>query len=342
MLKNMKFRTQLFLGNGIILLLMIVIASIVYQSINSLLKTSDWVTFTHQILEQGEALQKLLRDMQTGMRGFLITGHEEFLEPYNNGKDQFESILVNTQTTIAQTSGLTEIIELLEKVHKIEAQWHKQVAEVVIAKRRKLVKGAKDTDYLEEFLSTGVGKNIMDELRTTLDKLRQQWAHTEDKEGELLVISIAKDMIDQETGERGFLVTGREEFLEPFTAGQNNLKTHMNQLEQRLLGNAEGIHLLNKVKQLAEQWLEKSALPAINARREINKNTVSLKDIAAFISTGNDKKLVDEAEKVLDQFIAKEKELLKARSEKAKLTANQAIQVTLFGKGIIKSSIRKS
>lgn len=251
MLKNMKFRTQLFLGNGIILLLMIVIAGVVYQSIHSLLRTSEWVTFTHEILEQGEALQKLLRDMQTGMRGFLITGQEDFLDPYKKGIERFEEIIVNTKNTISHTSELIELVELLEEVRQIKIQWHQQVAEVAIAKRRKLVQGAKDADYLEELLSAGAGKNIMDELRKILNKLRKRLQNVDDKEGEILVISIAKDLVDQETGQRGFLVTGREEFLEPFNAGQKNLKTHLAQLEQRLLGSAEGIKLLNKVKMLS-------------------------------------------------------------------------------------------
>jgi len=331
MLKNMKFRTQLFLGNGIILLLMIVIAGVVYQSINSLLRTSEWVTFTHEILEQGEALQKLLRDMQTGMRGFLITGQEDFLDPYKKGNERFEEIITNTQKTISNTSELAELVELLEKIRQIEIQWHQQVAEVAIAKRRKLVQGAKDADYLEELLSAGAGKNIMDELRTTLNKLRKRLQQVDDKEGEILVVSITKDLVDQETGERGFLVTGREEFLEPFNDGQKNLKKHLAQLEQRLLGSAEGIKLLNKVKMLSKQWLEKAALPEIAVRREMNKNTVSLKDITAFISKGEDKRLIDEAQQLLSQFVAKEKELLEIRKQKANTTAQQAIYVTLFG-----------
>ncbi|UBF30614.1 CHASE3 domain-containing protein (plasmid) [Kovacikia minuta CCNUW1] len=30
-------------------------------------------------------LQKLLLDIETGFRGYLLTGRQEFLEPYNQG-----------------------------------------------------------------------------------------------------------------------------------------------------------------------------------------------------------------------------------------------------------------
>lgn len=63
----------------------------------------------------------------------------------------------------------------------------------------------------------------------------------------------------------------------------------------------------------------------------MNKNTVSLKDITAFISKGEDKRLIDEAQQLLSKFITKEKELLETRKQKANTTAQQAIYLTLFG-----------
>jgi methyl-accepting chemotaxis protein len=327
----MKFHTQLLLGNGVVLTLVIIIAAVVYQSVNSLLETSKWVTFTHEVIEKGESLQKLVRDQQTGMRGFLITGQEVFLEPYNNGKEQFEKLIFDVKETIQQHSGVTELVDLLDTAHEKNIQWHEEVAQPIIAKRRKIVKGAKDIEYLEELLGAGLGKSIMDEIRVTLDKLRSNLKQREDRSAEILLISIAKDMIDQETGERGFLVTGREEFLEPYQAGQKALEGHLVDLKPYLMNEPENIKLFNKVKSLATQWVEKAAKPEIAVRREVNKNTVTLKDIAAFITSGNDKKLVDEIQKQLEDFNKKEKELLVVRREAAEATVDRTIYITLFG-----------
>ena len=41
---------------------------------------------------------------------------------------------------------------------------------------------------------------------------------------------IAKAMVDQETGQRGFLITGKEEFLKPYETGKKNLKKSIGEL----------------------------------------------------------------------------------------------------------------
>ena len=54
----MKFRTKLYLGNGAIMMLMIIIAIIVYFSINLLIETSRWVEHTHEVIGNGKNLEK--------------------------------------------------------------------------------------------------------------------------------------------------------------------------------------------------------------------------------------------------------------------------------------------
>ncbi len=38
---------------------------------------------------------------------------------------------------------------------------------------------------------------------------------------------LRKGMVDMETGERGFLITSKDEFLEPYEQGQKALKQHV-------------------------------------------------------------------------------------------------------------------
>ena len=48
--------------------------------------------------------------------------------------------------------------------------------------------------------------------------------------GEALVRAMAKSMVDQETGQRGFLITGKDEFLEPFYLGQKEMVIYLMQI----------------------------------------------------------------------------------------------------------------
>jgi len=46
----MKIRTRLFLTNGVILTLLILIAGVMYQSTQSFISTSQWVTHTNEVI----------------------------------------------------------------------------------------------------------------------------------------------------------------------------------------------------------------------------------------------------------------------------------------------------
>ena len=76
MFKNMKFRTQLVLGNSVVLLMIIIVGIVVYFSLNSLIQNSKWVAHTHEVIEHGETLVAEMVNMETGMRGFLVGGKD--------------------------------------------------------------------------------------------------------------------------------------------------------------------------------------------------------------------------------------------------------------------------
>ncbi len=50
-----------------------------------------WVDHTDQVLDQSARLLKLLVDVETGMRGYLVTGDETLLQPYLEGTKRFDS-----------------------------------------------------------------------------------------------------------------------------------------------------------------------------------------------------------------------------------------------------------
>jgi methyl-accepting chemotaxis protein len=328
MFKNLNFKTQLYLGNGTVLVLMIIIAVVVYQSIHSLISTSRWVTYTYDVIEQGRILQKSLTDMETGERGFLLTGKEAFLEPYSKGKEIFEEVVVKAQKMIEHNQ---ELVELLEKTHELADQWDETVAMPAIEKRKQIADGIKDARYLEEFLSTGVGKNIMDEIQQILEQLQKQTTDSNNQTVELLLVSLAKKLFEQESGQRGFLITGKEDFLQPYNTGITALEKQLQMLEQHWAEKPANLQQINKLRQLINQWREKAVAPELAVRREMNKNTMHFQDIIAPIEKGDGKKLMDKAQALLESFIAQEKKLLAERQENTMQKAHFAIYVSLYG-----------
>ncbi len=56
--------------------------------VNYLLSLSRWVEATDNIIGSSNVLLQLFIDHETGVRGFVITGKDEFLEPYEAAKER--------------------------------------------------------------------------------------------------------------------------------------------------------------------------------------------------------------------------------------------------------------
>ncbi|MFB3099878.1 MAG: CHASE3 domain-containing protein [Gammaproteobacteria bacterium] len=87
--KDLKIGTKVITGYSIALIMMSVIAVVIYLNVNSLIDSAKWVSHTNGVMAEGNDLITQLVNMETGVRGFLVTGKDEFLEPYNAGLAKF-------------------------------------------------------------------------------------------------------------------------------------------------------------------------------------------------------------------------------------------------------------
>ena len=325
---NMKIGSRIIAGYSVALVMMALIAVLVYSSINDLIDTFNWVEHTQEVIGKGNNLSKLLVDMETGERGFLIAGQDEYLDPYNSGRKAFEDEINGLQELVNDNPAQ---VKRLDVIHALEADWLRLAAEPEIAERRKVEAGQKDADYLEVVLAKGVGKGILDNLRVTIEELQANLQEAGDYEGLVLAVFTAKDMVDRETGERGFLITGVDEFLDPFRNGKTALQSHLAQLREHLSGQANNLRLIDNIEDLAQQWEEKAALPEIAARIEMNNSEATMNDVVALIEKGTGKNAMDGLRVNIDEFVAIEQVLMEERTVAAANTASQAITYTIGG-----------
>ncbi len=80
---NSSFKRNLITGYSISLLLLIVSATASYFSITNLLESQRLVNHTNQVYIKLEDVISVLKDAETGQRGYLLSGKREFMEPYN-------------------------------------------------------------------------------------------------------------------------------------------------------------------------------------------------------------------------------------------------------------------
>src|SRR5258708_7171878 len=76
------FGRKIAAGFTLAFLLLLGIGGVSYRSISALTSTSQLVTHTHKVLEHIADVLSLLKDAETGQRGYVITGDEAFLDPH--------------------------------------------------------------------------------------------------------------------------------------------------------------------------------------------------------------------------------------------------------------------
>jgi signal transduction histidine kinase/DNA-binding response OmpR family regulator/CHASE3 domain sensor protein len=102
---------------------------------------------------------KLLDDMETSMRGYVISGQSSFLHPYNAAGDSLPVTLDNLRRA---APGIDAALPgQVAQITAIADQWRQQVGDPLIAQRR-----AGQTTQALAAASNGNGKQIFDTVRT--------------------------------------------------------------------------------------------------------------------------------------------------------------------------------
>ena len=310
---SLKVGKKIIVGYIAILTLMVTITVVLLYNLYSLTQEFHFLIEHDQpVLTNAHRLEKLVVDMETGERGFLITGKDEFLEPYQKGNTEFEALLEIEKQLVSDNPSQVTVLEEIDRLHN---KWIEVAAQPEIAKRREANKATVNADYLQKVLKKGVGKGILDKLRGLLEQLEVDLTNKGKLESVILTVKIARDMVDQETGQRGFIITGEDSFLEPYRHGQTQLATDIAALRQQLTGDSDNLALLSQFETLANEWLEKTAKPEIGARRTMNANPVTINDVATLIQAGTGKNILDAMRDKFTAFVQTETELNTQRTE---------------------------
>ena len=329
---RLTIKNKLTAGFGILLVLFVAFGAVVLMNMANVQDQFTYVIeYDAPVIANANRLLKLIVDMETGQRGFCITQKEEFLEPYNLAHDAFYALLKTEKELVKDHR---DQVEALERIKELIDRWHETAAKPEIAMARKVSTHVVDAQHLQDVLRRGTGKELMDRFMALGHEIEVSFSGRGDWEGAFVVEIIEKCMSDREAGQRGFLITGQEAFLEKFNAGeQKKLPAYFARL-RAIVGNkgledelSEGI---DQLEQLAREWTLKAAEPEIAARRQMNDHPESLKDVAALLEAGTGKALVDKTREELAEFIQLVEGLAAQRYATAFATTRKTRSITLW------------
>jgi methyl-accepting chemotaxis protein len=157
----------------------------------------------------------------------------------------------------------------------------------------------------------------------TLIETSRQVAHTlivlEEVEG---VLSAMKDA---ETGERGYIITGEDAFLEPYHGGLARVQDRIKRIGELAADNPNQQRRLDALKPLIASKLNEVKV-RIDTRRKSG-----FKAAADIVLGGEGKKTMDDVRSVITEMKNEENALLKQRTDAAEASARNTVWTIAFG-----------
>src|ERR1700733_9770882 len=92
---NWTVGRRLIAGFGLSALTLILIAVVSYRNAHLLIENDGWVEHSHQVRIELADLLSELKDAETGQRGYLLTGDDNYLEPYKSALAAIPTTLVD-------------------------------------------------------------------------------------------------------------------------------------------------------------------------------------------------------------------------------------------------------
>ena len=143
--RSWTFGKKIAAGFALSFLLMATIGVVAYRSIHIISKTSQMVTHTHRVIERLDDVFNVLQDAEIGMRGYIITGDESFLEPYQRADTKVVSVFNDLRALVADNPAQQKRLAQAEPIIAAKLSLTKRYIEMRKAQETeavtKLVKG---------------------------------------------------------------------------------------------------------------------------------------------------------------------------------------------------------
>ncbi|WHZ21237.1 MAG: diguanylate cyclase/phosphodiesterase (GGDEF & EAL domains) with PAS/PAC sensor(s) [Nitrospira sp.] len=149
---------------ALMLVLLLAIGFVAYRSSTEFISSSAQVVHSREVRGSLQRILSLVEEIETGQRGYIITGESSFLEPYQRAMDRIEERLVHVKTLITDEPQLQAQIETLIRLVQSRIAF---AAESIELRRARGFAAARD------LLLSGKGKQEMDQIRTLIIEIRE-------------------------------------------------------------------------------------------------------------------------------------------------------------------------
>ncbi|MBD0346003.1 MAG: CHASE3 domain-containing protein, partial [Coleofasciculus sp. Co-bin14] len=152
-----NFQRRLVVALALPLILIGLLTLSLIGQVNQLTSVMEWVNHTDRVIAQANHTEKLLIDMETGLRGYLVTGNTKFLEPYEKANSDITPAFNQLRRLVSDNPPQVQKVRQLQLDYQ---QWQRYAQQMLILRKQ-------GGDY-QAYAINAQGKTLMDTIRVQM------------------------------------------------------------------------------------------------------------------------------------------------------------------------------
>lgn len=169
MFKKLSISQKLYLSFATVSVIIAILVVGAYRGFEQVQDATNSNIHTYQVLGDTQLALEQLVNIETGMRGFVISSKDSFLEPLIAGEKSFSEKLQSLKKLTADNPDQQRRLALLEETQK---RWINEDIDPIIALRKDLTARDMPDDELDKRITSGADKAKMDSMRATLAEIK--------------------------------------------------------------------------------------------------------------------------------------------------------------------------
>ena len=149
-------------GFTVALFFVLLVGAISFRSVDSLAETDNLRAHSYDVLDSLQDVISVMQDAETGQRGYLITGNEEYLEPFNSAEmrigENLERLSKLTRDRSIEGGHLKQLERLRQLIYDPDGKFAELKETIDVRKHEGF-------DAALDIVQSGRGKIVMDEIR---------------------------------------------------------------------------------------------------------------------------------------------------------------------------------
>lgn len=341
--RQFSVRSKLIGLSSVPVILLVVLTSLALYSVGLLLESVYQVDNTNKVIRQALEVQEDAFEMQTGMRGFLLTGSDKFLQEFVRGEKQIVDQMGSLKAGISDQ----EQARTLDQAEGVLSTWKKEVAAPAIALRKE-IGSAQDMNDMSDLVREGVAQRHYVDLRSKMetfiklqksrlltaqreqareqDPVKLRWAMASVDFGNMVINEALQLLLLVDETQRAqlwYVLSGRDEYIDIYRKTKQKVYSMMDQLKESSVDAPDQVKMVDESRGIFNDWVKKILEPEISLREEIAKSKTMV-DMKAYVNKGEDKIHFDKFKQLMEGFRKKEDDLMAGRQE----TADKTVSIT--------------